>query len=283
MPERHVNRSARRGLGGVAPFGRLGRWLGFRWAFPIGTMAVPFHPLLARVLPWLPVAVVAYVGALTLAGRDGAVSPGWLLSAAALLGLLLSVPVLQYAFLAFRLALLQGALVSGAMALIAVDVAAGRSAWGWGVLPAAYAASYLVQRLGGPLALRRVERRNAELAPWDPGHRGVEVTGWRADETAQWLVEHCDLPRVSASGGLSRLRVDAATYARVGEVAVQMDTGTPARPATSSLCATSSRRRCTCTRTGDGGGGGCWATTRRSGTSLTATGASGWSRVGRTS
>ncbi|GAA2121862.1 hypothetical protein GCM10009843_16490 [Nocardioides bigeumensis] len=103
-------------------------------------------------------------------------------------------------------------------------MAAGRSAQGWVVVPVAYAAFYLVLRLGGPLALRRTERKNAEVEPLDPGHRGVEVTGRRTEETAQWLVEHCDLPRVSA-GGRSRLRVDAATYARVGEVAEQIDTG----------------------------------------------------------
>jgi hypothetical protein len=187
-------------------------------------MAVPFHPLLARALPWVPAALVTYNVTLTLAGRDGGTSPLSLFVASSVVGLLLSVPVLQYAFFAFRLPLAQGALVGGAMALVAVDVAAGRTAWGWGLLPGGFAAFYLVQRLGGPVAFRRSERRNARVTPVDPGHRGVEVTGWRAEETAQWLVEHCDLPRVSANG-LSRLRVDTATYARVGEVSAQISTG----------------------------------------------------------
>src|SRR5918994_168907 len=135
--------------GGVAPFGRLGRWLGFRWVFPIGTLAVPFHPLLARALLWLPAVLVAYTVALTVAGRDGG---------------------------------------------------------------------------GAPLALRRAERRNAAVTPVVPGHRGLEVTGWQSQDTARWLVEHCDLPRVSADGR-SRLRVDAATYARVGDVSTRISTG----------------------------------------------------------
>ena len=210
--------------GGVAPFGRLGRWLGFRWVFPIGTLAVPFHPLLARALLWLPALLVAYTAALTIAGRDGGVSPLGLLLAAASLGLLLSVPVLQYAFLVFRLPVVQGALVCGAMVVIALDVAADRTAMVWGVLPAAFATLYLLQRFGGPVALRRAERRNATVTRVVPGHRGLEVTGWQAQDTARWLVEHCDLPRVSAAGR-SRLRVDAATYARVGEVSTRITTG----------------------------------------------------------
>jgi hypothetical protein len=210
--------------GGVAPFGRLGRWLGFRWVFPIGTLAVPFHPLVARALLWLPAVLVAYDVTLTVAGRDGGVPPLGLVVAAAVLGLLLSVPVLQYAFFAFRFPVVQGALVCGAMVILALDVAAGRTATAWGVLPAAFATLYLLQRFGGPVALRRAERRNAAVTPVVPGHRGLEVTGWQAQDTARWLVEHCDLPRVSADGR-SRLRVDPATYARVGEVSTRISTG----------------------------------------------------------
>ena len=210
--------------GDATPFGRLGRLLGFQWVFPIGTMAVPFHPLLARALFWLPAVLVTYSVILSLAGRDGGVSPVGLLLASGVLGLLLSVPVLQYALFAFRLPVVQGALVCGAMVILAVDVAAGRTAWGWSVLPAAFASLYLLQRFGGSVALRRAERRNARVTPVVPGHRGVEVTGWQAQDTARWLVEHCDLPRVTADGRC-RLRVDAATYARVREVSTQISTG----------------------------------------------------------
>ena len=200
------------------------RRLGFRWIFPIGTLAVPFHPVLARALPWVPVALVTYAVARVVGGLEGGVSPLALLGAAAVLGVLLTVPILNYALFVFRVPLVQGLLVAGAMVLVAVDVMAGETAWGWAILPGGYAAFYLVQRLGGPVALRLSERRNAGVTPVDPGHRGVEVTGWQAAGTAQWLVEHCDLPRVSADG-LSRLRVDAATYARVGEVAELIGTG----------------------------------------------------------
>jgi hypothetical protein len=174
---------------------RLLERLGFRWVFPIGTLAVPVHPVLVRVLPWVPVAAVTYAVSRIVGGLEGGISWWALLVAAAVLGLVLSVPVLCYALFAFRIPLTQSACIAGAMVLLAVDVAAGREPWAWGALPAAYAGVYLLQWIGGHLALRGM-RRSHDAAMPVPATDGVALSGPDRTRTAAWLVEHADAPEV---------------------------------------------------------------------------------------
>ncbi len=185
--------------GNNAPFGRIGARLGFRWIMPIGTLPLPFHPWIARALPFLVAALIAYRLAVTIAGQSGGV--GWpaLLIVAALIGVVMSVPIANWVGMAFRGPLLQALLIGGAMVLIASDVWAG-VAPGWlAVLPAGFVLLFVVQRLGGPVYLRSIERANAAFEPCAPGDRPVVVEhDTVASDYGGWLFRNTGLAQVAS-------------------------------------------------------------------------------------
>lgn len=158
-----------------APFGRIGKALGFRWIMPIGTVPLPFHPWLGRLLPW---GILALIGGRLIsvsAGEDGAVGWRTLLIAAALLAIPLAIPIVQWLAMAFRFPLLQALLIGGAMVLLAADAAAGLVPSWAGAIPAAWLLLFVAQWLGGPAYLRWLRRRNAAFEAIEPGDRLVIV------------------------------------------------------------------------------------------------------------
>ncbi len=182
---------------GPGPFGAWGRKLGFRWIFPIGTMPVPFHPLL------LPLALTglcawaglsAYNAALNLAGGG---TWAQFLALGLLVGVALSIPILCWMAFALGGLLVQGVLFALAMALLALDVATGRASLILGVLPAGYVLLFAVQTLLGKAWLRRIERESLTIPP--PGQAAFALTAFEHD--AKWLIQHYDLVRLYCPAG----------------------------------------------------------------------------------
>ena len=85
-----------------APFGRIGEALGFRWIMPIGTIPLPFHPWLAKLLPFAIPALVLHRIVIASQGEAGGVSWRGLFVAAALLTIPLAIPIVQWLAMAFR-------------------------------------------------------------------------------------------------------------------------------------------------------------------------------------
>jgi hypothetical protein len=174
------------------PFGPWGRKLGFRWAFPIGTLAVPFHPL------FLPAALLGILGWTAwsvwqaIAGAGGLENSIMMLILALGLGLLMSIPVLCWFVFALGGRLVQSVLFLAAMILIAVDCWQGQISIIWVILPGAYVGLFAVQLLLGPVWLRRIEREAANFAPQDQGQDPVALA--RFNHSARDLVAACAIP-----------------------------------------------------------------------------------------
>jgi hypothetical protein len=151
--------------------GKLGWKLGFRWVFPVGTMPVPFHPLI------LPLALLGIVGWTVwsvwqaIAGAGGLASSIMMLILGLGLGLLMSIPVLCWFVFALGGRLVQCVLFLAAMILIAVDCWQGQISIVWAVLPGAYVGLFVIQLLFGPIWLRRIERERAHFGPREIGQQ----------------------------------------------------------------------------------------------------------------
>jgi hypothetical protein len=186
-----------------APFGRIGAALGFRWIMPIGTIPLPFHPWLARLLPFFIVGLIAHRLVLVAAGDGGGVTWWALLIAAGLLAIPMTIPIVSWLAMAFRVPLLQSVLIGGAVVLMAVDAAIGALP-GWaGAVPAAWIGLFLAQRFGGPLYLRRLEAANAAFERVQPGKRLLIVERDRvATDYANRLSFEYALARVAAEPDL---------------------------------------------------------------------------------
>ncbi|GEM_PF-3270130 len=177
--------------------GRLLRKAGFRWIFPIGTMPLPWHPLIGVLFSFAP---PLWIGWLALSSL---IDPGrglvWWhpLVAGLLLGLAMSVPVVSWALMAFRAPLAQAMLFGGSMILLMLDVAMGRAAPGWGLLPLAFALLYLVQRIGGMRAMARLEQTAENWSPVDPGDATIVLRGEiSAEAIGRRLIERADIARI---------------------------------------------------------------------------------------
>lgn len=177
--------------------GRLLRALGFRWVFPIGTLPLPYHPLIGLGFLLAP---PLWIASLAVSGVRGAGALLWWhpLIVALVLGLLMSIPFVSWAMMVFRAPLAQAVLITGAMTLLAIDVATGRAALAWAVLPAGFVLLYAVQRIGGLSLLRQLQREAAAWTPVDPGSRTVIAIGATA-ERARNLVDLCDVVRAVAA------------------------------------------------------------------------------------
>ncbi|MFC0590080.1 hypothetical protein ACFFF7_11695 [Novosphingobium aquiterrae] len=141
------------------PLGTWGRKLGFRWVFPIGTMPVPFHPL---VFPVAIALIIAWGIRSALTPVAHAVGPGWpgMLFAAGLLGLTMSVPILAWAVMALGGRIIQAVLILCAMVVLAAQAMAGKVTIWLSVIPAAYFGLWVVLFVVGQVQKRRL------LAGW---------------------------------------------------------------------------------------------------------------------
>lgn len=178
-----------------APFGAWGRSLGFRWVFPIGTLPVPYHPIvlpltLALILGWaLRAAAAAVVGV-----AAGETTWAALLIIAALLGGLMSLPVIVWFIAPLGGRLVQAVLILAAMVLLAVEVWQGRAPVVWATLPAAYAFLFVVQAgLGRPF-LRRLQGERLAFVPQSPGQ--IDVALAQFEHFAADFIKARDLPRL---------------------------------------------------------------------------------------
>lgn len=165
------HRAATTAFGGIG--GRLFRALGFRWVFPIGTMPIPFHPLLALLA--LLIAPIWLLLSLTLSATQAASQTAWLqmLIVGAILGLPMSIPIVSWMAMAFRVPLIQSLLFAAAMILLATEVVRGRAEPALAALPVAYLGGWLYQWLGGLLRLRQLRRESEALEPVRAGQRTV--------------------------------------------------------------------------------------------------------------
>ncbi len=182
----------------TAPFGRIGAALGFRWIMPIGTIPLPFHPMLAWLLLFLvPGAILYRIVSITI-GADGGI--GWraMLIAAAVLAVPMLIPIVSWLAIAFRLPLIQGLLIAGATILIGADAATGALAPWTAAIPALYVLLFALQRIGGPIALRRLQSANESVEPLAPGNRLVLYEQDRVSAGyGNWLVRNCAVARVA--------------------------------------------------------------------------------------
>lgn len=140
--------------GALAPFGRIGRRLGWRWIFPVGTLPIPFHPLLARLLPF---ALLAWIGWLALG--PGPVAWAAPLVAALLLAIPLSIPFVQWGCFAFRIHLLQAVMLPAAMLLLGIAAWRGEMPAAAGLAAILFFAGHLLAAAAGRWIARRIERR----------------------------------------------------------------------------------------------------------------------------
>ncbi len=194
----------------LAPFGRLGHWLGWRWAMPLGTLVLPYHPWIARFGPWLVVALlIAYpIGQSIEAGTLRALAGDWTrpLWIALILAIPLSTPLLQWLAYLFRIPLLQLMLVPVAMVLLAAAALVGAEPIAMLVVPVLYFGWQAVGTLWGRILLRRLQARalmaesSARLgAPGDPPILLIEDDGkgrGRASHVAREAMAALDQPRL---------------------------------------------------------------------------------------
>jgi hypothetical protein len=206
------------------PLGPWGRKLGFRWIFPIGTMPVPFHPL---VLPLVLAGLVAWTVHSALASAVHAVGSGWpgMLILAALLGLGMSVPILAWALMALGGRFIQAVLILCAMVLIAAQSLVGSGPVWLITIPAGFVGVWAVQMVQGRIVRRRLLAEwNAFEAP-EIAHRPVALSqnftwGTPADIlnrhpfTEMWLID-----RENPDIGRGNFRLDQAALAAVRNIA----------------------------------------------------------------
>lgn len=146
------------------PLGPWGRRLGFRWVFPIGTMPVPYHPL---IFPLAIALIIAWAIRSALTPVAHAVGPGWpgMLFAAGILGLTMSVPILSWAVMALGGRLIQAVLILSAMVVLAAQAIAGKVTIWLSVIPAAYFGLWLALFVVGQVQKRRLLARWKSYAP----------------------------------------------------------------------------------------------------------------------
>ena len=193
----------------LAPFGRLGYSLGWRWVF-FFTFPIPFHPWLARALPLLVAGWIAW-----LALRPGPVSwtpPLW---AAVILAVPLSVPIFQWIMFAFRLHLLQAVMLPAAFLLLGVAAWRSDAPLWLAAIPLLYFAAIAAAAIVGRARIRawRAASRSIEERAGAAERRlpPLLVRGNRARDIADQLLERLSMPSLhyEAQGvGKEVLRID---------------------------------------------------------------------------
>ncbi len=196
-------------LGGPWPgpsrWARLLRALGFQQRF-WWTMPVPFHPWIALLLPFVPLALVVWQVFAQLTGNGAA--------SGLVLGLLgvglaliipLSVPILNIFLMIFRIPLLQGMCFLSAMLVLLVELAGGVRPLIHGLPALLYFGFYAVQRCLGPAKLMRLQEANAAFLPIDADDAVVAVTNASRPDLLQDLSGSTST-RIAASVRLSQNR-----------------------------------------------------------------------------
>lgn len=179
----------------LGPFGRLGRALGFRWVFPVGTVAVPYHPLLLPLtIALIMVAAVNAAVSAIMGSVGGEATWAVLLVLAALLGAAMSLPVVVWFLTALGARLIQAVMILVAMVLLGIEAQQGRVPAEWGVVPGAYLALFVVQALLGKAFARHLQRGQEAFARQPVGQSTVALAAF--DHGAQQLIARCDLARL---------------------------------------------------------------------------------------
>lgn len=178
--------------GAIAPFGKLGYRLGWRWVF-FFTFSIPFHPWLFRALP-----VGVGLWLLWLALRDRPVDWDAPLWAAAILAIPLSVPGLQWILLAFRVHLIQAVMVPAAMVLLAIATWRGEAPPWLLALPLAYFLCHAVAVLRSRRLLNAMaaETKRIEEEAERTGPLPQVVLEGRMAYSAEHLLETISAPGV---------------------------------------------------------------------------------------
>ncbi len=176
---------------------RFFRILGFRYAFPIGTLAVPYHPL---ILPAIFAALAVWVG-FSFAPSEAPIEqldPKWPYPAiiAVLLGVWLSIPVISWFLLPFGGPRLQGLVIGATMVVIVGDVWTGRAHPGFLIFPALFVGLFLYEFVGGPIRLSYLRKANERFMPVSGGGVWFEVEENSRDALA--LLEEGRLARVAS-------------------------------------------------------------------------------------
>lgn len=181
----------------AGPLGRLFRALGFRWVFPFGTMPIPYHPLVFPVAIAVLLAWAVWSAFSAVAGLDGG-DATWahMLAVALALAIPMSIPIVSWVGIVFRVHLLQGLLFLMAMVLLAIDCASGRAAVGWAMFPATYFGLFAVQFALGPWWLRRLEAERERFTPLHPGQASVAFAAF--DWVARDLIRQGAIARLHA-------------------------------------------------------------------------------------
>lgn len=170
------------------PMARVLRMLGFRLVFPIGTLPLPYHPLI------FPLALVSLLGWIGWSAYDTLVNTGdgdlwWRpLPVFLVLGILMSVPILSWLAMIFRVPLLQGLIGLAVPVLVTVEVVTGTLPPAWGLVPVAYVGLFLFQLWYGPRWLARIEKENAAFEPLQPGQATLALE-WRAHQPESYLAD----------------------------------------------------------------------------------------------
>jgi hypothetical protein len=208
----------------LAPFGRVGRALGFRWVYPFGTLPLPFHPLF---VPGVLVAATCWAGWKVVSLVEGDASDAWgpallLMAAAGVVGIGLSVPVLSWFVLVLGGRIIQAVLVLAAMVLLAVGAATGRNAPWAAVPPAAFVLAWAVAVVRGRVARARLEADARDFDPVAGQGRSVVLTGQLDPRTITALLEQAGARAVWTQTHASRtatmhVRITHETAAAVRE------------------------------------------------------------------
>lgn len=178
------------------------RKLGFRWIFPIGTMPIPYHPLVGLAFSSGPILWVGWLALSAVMGDKGALAWWQPLFVALLLGIPMSIPIVAWGMMAFRAHLAQGLLIAGSMLLLAIDAATGRVAPYWAALPAGFVLLYAVQRIGGKAKLKALQAAAEGWSPIDAGNATVIVQGEvHSASKARTLIAAADIARVLSLPG----------------------------------------------------------------------------------
>ncbi|HEX8240967.1 MAG TPA: hypothetical protein VF574_14625 [Allosphingosinicella sp.] len=156
----------------IPPLARSLRLLGFEIRF-WWTLPFPYHPLIAFLLPFVPVGLAGWAAFRLVEGRPSPISGFGFVAAALLLVIPLSIPILNVVAIAFRVHLLQGLCFLAGMAVLGAEVLNGSRPAAWGALPAAFFALFAIQRIGGPRLLSRLQADNAAFVPVQAGERLV--------------------------------------------------------------------------------------------------------------
>ena len=201
----------------MLPLARMLRLLGFELRF-WWTLPIPYHPLIAFLLPFVPLGLAAWAGLHLAGGGRSPVPWSGFIVTGLLLVIPLSIPVLNVVAVAFRVPLLQGFCFLAGIGILAVEVLNGIRPVGHGILPAAFFAIFAMQRIGGPRLLAQLQADNAMFKPLSAGGRMVR---YRSSAPAPAKVRQAQ--RLFEQSGLAWLAIAPARWRMRGQLLLRPD------------------------------------------------------------